>query len=507
MVHSRKITTRLSLIAAAVTLVLLAFTPSGAEAGTSEESPVAVPFIGDYEVWCTDRNPAPGNLCRNHHGSPAVDIGMDPGTPLYAAGDGVVIDADDFCPARGFCNNGKGNSVIIEHADGRLSRYLHMADVSVENGQIMSVGDPIGTSGESGQSSSPHLHYDEHFPIGVRNNSGTWLGCVDDEVVRYPDAFGTTDWNEVPFGSRIINEDWNCIDGVDPDIALAQSVEGAVDAPRILAGTTNFGVTSASGKPTTTYDVSIDSLSADPEVVSITGNKLILRPATTGPVQVRIREQGGPWSDPVSYDPADSASDAPTCLGLFATQNSLTGTPGVDVLIGTNGGDVIDARGGDDVVCGEGGNDTITAGLGRDRVFGGAGNDQISGGKGFDIIRAEDGDDSVRGGEGNDLILGGSGEDELLGNAGRDQIEGGPDDDMLIGGIGHDKLDGNAGDDVLEGRNGRDTLMGGNGADVLQGNNGRDWLHGGFGPDVIDGGELVDQCIATSIDSTTGCEQ
>ena len=92
-------------------------TTANTQLSTTEESAIAVPFIGDYEVWCTDRNPAPGSLCRNHHGSPAIDIGMDPGTPLYAAGSGTVIEADSFCPAQGSCNNGKGNSVIIAHAD------------------------------------------------------------------------------------------------------------------------------------------------------------------------------------------------------------------------------------------------------------------------------------------------------------------------------------------------------------------------------------------------------
>jgi len=452
MLHTRH-SARLSLFAAVITLVLVALTPSGAEAGTSQESPIAVPYVGDYEVWCTDRNPAPGNRCRSHHGSPAIDIGMDPGTPLYAAGDGVVIDADSFCPARGWCNNGKGNSVIIEHADGRLSRYLHMAAVEVENGQRLSVGQRIGTSGESGQSSSPHLHYDEHFPVGVRDDMGTWVGCVDGQQVRYPDVFGTTDWNQVPYGSRIVNDGFDCLGDVDPD-------ENTVAPPRILAGTTHFAVTSASGSPTTTYDVRIETADAT-ETVSIVGNKLVLRTANAS-IVVRIREQGGQWSDPVSYVPATNAGAvSPTCLGLFATQDSLTGTPAVDVIIGTDGADDIDSRGGDDIICAGGGDDTIAGGLDRDRIFAGDGNDTISGGKGWDIIRGQNGNDVVRGGEGNDQILGGPGADDLQGNAGYDHIDGGADADILIGGMGHDSIFGRDGDDSLAGRNSLDRAFGG----------------------------------------------
>lgn len=471
--------------------------------GTAEESPIAVPFVGDYEVWCTDRNPAPGNRCRSHHGSPAIDLGMDPGTPLHAAGNGVVIDADDFCPSRGFCNNGKGNSVIIEHPDGRLSRYLHMAAVSVENGQQVTVGQPIGTSGESGQSSSPHLHYDEHFPVGTRDDMGAWIGCVDGQQIRYPDIFGTTDWNLVPYGSRVVNDGWGCLGGVDPDIAV-------IEPPRVLSGTTHYGITSSTGNARITYEVSIDANNGTaPEVVTMNGTKLLRRLATA-PVSIRIREVGGSWSEAVTYDPAEAEALAglADCLGIHATSASLTGTPAVDVIVGTNGADTIDARGGDDIICAGGGDDTIAGGRGRDRILGGDGNDTISGGIGYDIIRGEGGNDRVRGGEGNDEILGGQGNDTLEGNAGRDEVFGGAGNDTIIGGIGHDQLLGMAGDDILYGRNGRDALAGGAGTDQLFGNNGRDFLDGGAGPDRLSGGDLVDTCLADTTDAdVVGCER
>lgn len=181
---------RALLVLALVSAVTVVSTPMASALpttlGTAEESAIAVPFTGSYEVWCTDRNPAPGNRCSSHHGSPAIDIGMDPGVPLHASGAGVVSDADSNCPARGACNNGMGNNVIISHSDGTFSRYLHMADVSVAIGDELVAGQPIGTSGESGQYSSPHLHYDEHFPFGTRTDMGTWVGCVDGEQVLYP---------------------------------------------------------------------------------------------------------------------------------------------------------------------------------------------------------------------------------------------------------------------------------------------------------------------------------
>ena len=520
------------LSAALLGLALLGFAftavPADATANTqlstTEESAIAVPFIGDYEVWCTDRNPAPGTLCQNHHGSPAIDIGMDPGTPLYAAGSGTVIEADNFCPARGSCNNGKGNSVIIAHADDTFSRYIHLDSVSVSVDQVVTVGDPIGTSGESGQTSSPHLHYDEHFPFGTRSPFGQWIGCVDGDPVVYPDVFGTTDWYEVEFGSRIVNEGFDCLAGFDTDdIGTADTedpVDNASDAPRILAGTTHFGVTPPTEIARKTFELSISYSDGSPsEVIPMFGSAMIYRPAPSGTITLSIRESVGgvwtAWSKTVDY--SASSSDEPVCGGLFATTTSMTGTPDVDVIIGTEQADTITARGGDDVICGLGGDDAIHAGIGKDRVLGGDGDDNIIGGIGFDIIRGEDGADSVRGGEGNDTIVGGLGNDTLEGNAGSDFLNGGNGSDTLIGGIGHDTISGKAGDDEIEGRNGRDQLFGDNGNDKIDGGNGRDVLNGGNGNDLLTGGGLADkfdggpgsdQCATESIDLTTsGCEE
>jgi len=463
-----------------VTLPLLLFSayilatanPAGAAQGsllgTAEDSPIAVPFVGDFEVWCTDRNPAPGNRCSSHHGSPAIDLGMDPGTALHAAGSGTVIEADDFCGARGWCNNGKGNVVVIAHANGTFSRYLHMAAVSVVEDQIVLVGDPIGTSGESGQSSSPHLHYDEHFPFGTRTDMGQWIGCVNGQQVRYPEVFGTSDWNEVPYGSRIVNEGFDCLAGVDVS---------SVPQARVLPGTSHFAVTPPSSLTRSWFEVSIDlNDGAGPQVTAMGGTAMIYLPAPASTATISVRErvdgQWQRWSSPASYTPGGVTG--PTCYGLAATISGTTGTPDADVILGTAGDDRIDARGGHDVICAGAGNDTIIAGLGKDVIFGGAGDDIISGGKGADTIWAQAGSDSVRGGNGADLIYGGPDNDVLHGTGGNDRVEGGNGNDTIIGGIGHDVLRAGAGDDVMEGRNGRDNLGGGIGVDSFDGGNGND---------------------------------
>lgn len=82
-----------------------------------------------------------------------VDFAMPAGTPLYATGDGVVeaVRFDLF---------GYGNQVIIDHGFGYKSRYAHMREVSVAEGMKLKRGECIGTSGNSGRSTGPHLHYE-----------------------------------------------------------------------------------------------------------------------------------------------------------------------------------------------------------------------------------------------------------------------------------------------------------------------------------------------------------
>ena len=88
------------------------------------------------------------------------DFAMDPGTPVYATGDGVVEYVK-------FSFTGYGNEILIDHGFGYKTRYAHMSIISVAEGMKLKRGDCIGESGNSGKSTGPHLHYevlyrDEH---------------------------------------------------------------------------------------------------------------------------------------------------------------------------------------------------------------------------------------------------------------------------------------------------------------------------------------------------------
>lgn len=87
-----------------------------------------------------------------HHG---VDYGVPVGTPVVAVGAGRVKHA-------GRRSASAGNFVVIEHAGGYESRYLHLdsIDDDVAPDALVAAGQVIGMSGNTGRSTGPHLHYE-----------------------------------------------------------------------------------------------------------------------------------------------------------------------------------------------------------------------------------------------------------------------------------------------------------------------------------------------------------
>ncbi len=78
---------------------------------------------------------------------------MAQGTPVKAAADGVVSSVQHS-------RKGDGNTVTIKHKGGYRTRYAHLQDISVSQGQSVRKGRVIATAGMSGNSYAPHLHYE-----------------------------------------------------------------------------------------------------------------------------------------------------------------------------------------------------------------------------------------------------------------------------------------------------------------------------------------------------------
>ncbi|MBM7063351.1 peptidoglycan DD-metalloendopeptidase family protein [Pseudomonas sp. UL073] len=97
----------------------------------------------------------------------AMDIAMPEGTPIVAARGGVVVKTENGQYGRG--TNPSGNYVRVLHDDGTMGVYLHLkrGSVLVEEGQRISVGMPLARSGNTGNSSGPHLHFVVQRNVGL----------------------------------------------------------------------------------------------------------------------------------------------------------------------------------------------------------------------------------------------------------------------------------------------------------------------------------------------------
>lgn len=97
----------------------------------------------------------------------AVDIAMPEGTPIVAARGGMVVKIENEQSGRG--NNPAGNFVRIMHDDGTMGVYLHLmkGSVAVREGQRVESGTRIARSGNTGNSTGPHLHFVVQRNVGL----------------------------------------------------------------------------------------------------------------------------------------------------------------------------------------------------------------------------------------------------------------------------------------------------------------------------------------------------
>ncbi len=135
-----------------------------------QKTPFAMPVKSAFRFtsgFGTRSDPKTGRA-RMHEGT---DFAASHGTPIYATADGVVIHAG--------WDGGYGRLIRIRHEFGIETRYAHLSNIRVREGQRVSRGDRIGDMGNTGRSTGTHLHYEVR--IGGRPvNPMTYIKAAQD---------------------------------------------------------------------------------------------------------------------------------------------------------------------------------------------------------------------------------------------------------------------------------------------------------------------------------------
>ncbi len=95
-----------------------------------------------------------------------LDFRASTGTPVYASGTGIVVEAGS--------SRAYGKHIILYHPDSKLfTLYAHGSSLLVSYGETVSRGEQIMVSGATGNVTGPHLHFE------VRTGNGSFSNCVN----------------------------------------------------------------------------------------------------------------------------------------------------------------------------------------------------------------------------------------------------------------------------------------------------------------------------------------
>ena len=122
------------------------------------------PFDGNYPI--TQKY---GEKYTNDAGHNGIDYALPMGTPVLAAADGIVYSA-------GIDSTGYGNCVMLKHDWNAGTVYAHLRNWSVQVGQKVKAGEIIGYSGNTGNSTGPHLHFE------YRTVCNDYKSAIDPEI-------------------------------------------------------------------------------------------------------------------------------------------------------------------------------------------------------------------------------------------------------------------------------------------------------------------------------------
>lgn len=110
-----------------------------------------------------------------------IDFRASIGTPVHASLSGTVLEVN--LGAVPNCQYGKW--VLLQHGNGLATLYAHLSDVSVKKGAVVTAGQVIGYSGNTGYATGPHLHFGVYLAEAISLKQYT---CKSGYVVTIPIA-------------------------------------------------------------------------------------------------------------------------------------------------------------------------------------------------------------------------------------------------------------------------------------------------------------------------------
>jgi len=132
-----------------------------------EETLMVTPEV-EILTETTLEKPMEGVLAQGYNGfHRGIDVLAPVGTSIKTMAKGIVQESS-------FGRLGWGNTVVIAHENGLSSRYAHLKDIRVIEGEMVSKGQEIGTVGMTGWTTGPHLHL-ETYQDGKAINPKTIL--------------------------------------------------------------------------------------------------------------------------------------------------------------------------------------------------------------------------------------------------------------------------------------------------------------------------------------------
>ncbi|RKS69346.1 murein DD-endopeptidase MepM/ murein hydrolase activator NlpD [Motilibacter peucedani] len=138
----------------------------GGERGDLLEAPLAPQWVKPVERYTLTAHFGEGGGLWSH-GHTGQDFAAPTGTPVKAAGAGVVVSTERA--------GAYGNRIVLHHSDGTETWYCHLSAFQVEPGDAVEAGQVIGRVGSTGNTTGPHLHFEVRPGGGDAIDPMPWL--------------------------------------------------------------------------------------------------------------------------------------------------------------------------------------------------------------------------------------------------------------------------------------------------------------------------------------------